>query len=92
MVTKLQRADGGCSGARRRWRTRLAAISHGEPPSRHRSVDFPMGQPAGGHTPASERWIHSRRKPTGGSETSQYPEEYKATAISLVEAIERESA
>ena len=31
---KKVRATGGCLGARRRRRTRWAAISHGEPPNR----------------------------------------------------------
>jgi hypothetical protein len=33
-VTKLLRACGGCLGSRRRRRTWVAAISHGEPPTR----------------------------------------------------------
>ena len=33
-IPKLRRANGECLGAEHRRRTRLAAISHGKPPSR----------------------------------------------------------
>ena len=54
-----------------------------------RSVDFRMGQPACGnaHAPPSEHI--GRVETTGGSETSQYPEEKKSTEIPPVVASER---
>ncbi len=52
-VTKLLRACGGCLGSRRRRRTWVAAISHGEPLTRLRSVDLRMGKPAAGNAAAS---------------------------------------
>jgi hypothetical protein len=39
-MVKLQRADGGCLGARERRKTWIAAISLGEPLNRLRSGDF----------------------------------------------------
>jgi hypothetical protein len=39
-MVKLQRANGGCLGARRRGKTRIAAISPGEPLNRLRSGDL----------------------------------------------------
>jgi len=42
------------------------AISHGELSNELRSVDFRMGQPAGGHAPASaEEFILRRSRPGG---------------------------
>jgi len=52
-VTKLLRACGGCLGSRRRRRAWVAAISHGEPPTRLRSVDVRMGKPSAGNTAES---------------------------------------
>ncbi len=37
-------------------------------------------------------WIHSQTRRTGGTETSQYPEEKKSTEIPLVAASERGAA
>ena len=47
-----------------------------------------MGQP-GAFAPSPSLW---REKLTGGSETSQYPEEKKSNEISQVAASERETA
>ena len=44
---KLLRVYGGCLGSERRRRTLRAAICHGKPLSRLRSVDFRMGKPGG---------------------------------------------
>lgn len=57
-----------------------------------RSGDFRMGQPVrrNGRTPAAE-YIGSKEL-TGGTETSKYPQEKKAIAISSVAASERETA
>jgi hypothetical protein len=48
-----------------------------------------MGKPGGGHAPSlpaeSIGWVER----TGGTETSQYPEEEEATAIPQVAASER---
>ncbi len=66
----------------------MAAISHGELPTKLRSVDVRMGEPG---TP---EWVSLRSEHigpvegTGGIETSQYPEERKATATPLVAASE----
>ena len=51
--------------------------------SEHRSEDFRMGQPDGGHTPSPERGL------TQGTETSKYLEEKKSKEIPLVAASER---
>ena len=51
-----------------------------------------MGQPGGGHAPSLPAEFIGRRAPTGGTETSQYPEEEKAKAIPLVAASERGTA
>ncbi len=48
-----------------------------------------MGQPGGGHAPSLPAESIGRAEPTGGTETSQYPEEEKAKAIPLVAASER---
>jgi hypothetical protein len=82
-VTKLLRACGGCLGSRRRRRTWVAAISHGEPLTRLRSVDFRMGKPTAGNTAVSRGESIASRKRTRGSETSQYPEEKKAISDSV---------
>lgn len=51
--------------------------------SKHRSEDFRMGKPDGGHTPSPEREL------TQGTETSKYLEEKKSKEIPLVAASER---
>ena len=48
-----------------------------------------MGKPDGSHVPSSPAEFIGGRKPTGGSETSQYPQEEKETSIPLVAASER---
>ena len=64
--------------------------TNGETPrgavSERRSGDIRMGKPDGSHTPSSAR------KPTQGSEPSQYLEEKKSIEISSVAASERERA
>jgi len=47
-VAKLLRADGGCLGVKRRWKTWLAAISFGELLNKLWSGDFWMGKPLSG--------------------------------------------
>ena len=51
-----------------------------------------MGKPGWGHAQSPLPEHIGQWEGTGGIETSQYPEEKKATAISPVEAIEREIA
>ena len=51
-----------------------------------------MGKPGGGNTPSLPAESIGRVERTGGTETSQYPEEEKATAIPQVAASERGSA
>ena len=48
-----------------------------------------MGKPDGGHAPSLPAEFIGWAAPTGGTETSQYPEEEKAKAIPLVAASER---
>ena len=57
----------------------MAAKSHGELPTKLRSVDIRMGKPGWGHaqSPLSEHI--GQVEGTGGIETSQYPEEEKTT-------------
>ena len=58
----------------------MAAKSHGELPTKLRSVDIRMGKP-GTRYGVSLRPEHIRPvEGTGGIETSQYPEEEKAIA------------
>jgi hypothetical protein len=86
-VIKLQRAIGGCLGAesrRRAWRT---TIRPGEP----RAGTDP-GIPEWGNPPTVMGGNRTRAGATGGTETSQYPVEEKATAIPLVVASEQGSA
>ena len=61
----------------------MAAISHGEPPTRLRSVDVRMGKPSAGNAAESCDESIVAVKPTRGSETSQYPEEKKASSDSV---------
>ena len=51
-----------------------------------------MGKPGGSHVPSSSAEFIGGRKPTGGSETSQYPQEKKETSIPPVAASERGTA
>ena len=51
--------------------------------------DFRMGKPDGRHGPSSAAEYIGRVKRTGGSETSQYPQEEKSIEIPLVVASER---
>jgi hypothetical protein len=62
---KLVRAHGGCLGARSRGRTREAAKSPGEPPTRLRSGGIRMGKPGRGHalSPRSEHIGPGRELP-----------------------------
>ena len=52
-VAKLLRADGGCLGVKRRWKTWLAAISFGELLNKLWSGDFWMGKPVSGNVETS---------------------------------------
>ena len=66
----------------------MTAKSHGELSTKLRSVDLRMGKPGKGHA-LSPQPEHIRLvEGTGGTETSQYPEEEKATATPLVAASE----
>ncbi len=91
-MVKLLRAHGGCLGVERRRRAWLAAKSSGESQA---DVDPEMpewGNPARvipGH-PVAEYIGHGRR--TGGTETSQYPQEQKSKEIPQVVASERGGA
>ncbi len=51
-----------------------------------------MGKPGGGHAPSCPSECIGRVLGTGGSETSQYPEEEKTTVIPLVVVSERGGA
>ena len=51
-----------------------------------------MGKPGGGHAPSLPAESIGRAESTGGTETSQYPEEEKAKAIPQVAASERGTA
>src|SRR5215467_5741560 len=78
LVVKLLRALGGCLGARRRRRTWLAAISCAEPQA---GVDTQMSEWGNPLRVMSEKPFPEsigKRRPTGGIETSQYPEEKKS--------------
>jgi hypothetical protein len=59
----------------------VAAKSHGELPTKLRSVDVRMGKPGWGHAQSPLPEYIGQWEGTGGIETSQYPEERKATAI-----------
>ena len=67
----------------------MTAKSCGEPSTRPRSADVRMGKPSTRHgvLPLSEHI--GQQEGTGGIETSQYPEERKATATPLVAASEK---
>ena len=86
------RAHDGCLGDGRRRRTRQAAIVPGEA---HAALDPGVSEwsnpaPFSGAPPPREHM--ARRRGTGGSETSQYPEEKKSTEIPQVAASERGEA
>ena len=58
----------------------MAAKSHGELPTKLRSVDVRMGKPGTRHGVSLRPERIGPAEGTGGIETSQYPEEKKATA------------
>ena len=58
----------------------MAAISHGDLPIKNRSVDVRMGKPDTRHGVSLWSECIGSEEGTGGIETSQYPEERKATA------------
>ncbi len=60
--------------------------------SRLCTEDFRMGKPPARNGAGSFTEYIGRRRQTRGTETSQYPEEEKANAISQVAASETESA
>ena len=91
-MSKLIRVYGECLGARSRRRTRLAAISLGEPSNRLRSEDVRMGKPGWGNAQSLRSEYIGPAEATGGIETSQYPEEEKETSTPLVAASETGSA
>ena len=66
----------------------MAAISHGELPTELRSVDVRMGKPGTRHGVSLRSELIGPVEGTGGIETSEYPEEKKATATPLVAASE----
>ena len=51
-----------------------------------------MGEPTGGHTPVLRAEYIGSGEGTGGTETSQYPEEKKSNEIPSVAASERGGA
>jgi hypothetical protein len=57
----------------------VAAISHGELPTKLRSVDVRMGKPTTRHWVVHQPEHIGLCEGTGGTETSQYPEERKTT-------------
>ena len=61
----------------------MAAISHGELPTKRRSVDVRMGKPGTCHGVSLRSEHIGPVEGTGGTETSHYPEERKATCDSL---------
>ena len=67
----------------------MAAISHGELPTELRSVDVRMGKPGTRHGVSLRPEYIGPVEGTGGIETSEYPEEEKATATPLVAASEK---
>jgi hypothetical protein len=84
VVAKLIRAHGGCLGTRSRRRTLEPAISLGESATRHRSEDFRIGKPVERNCSSPLPEHIGQVEVTRGSETSQYPQEEKATAIPRV--------
>ena len=80
LFSKLERANGGCLGACSRRRTWATAICHGELSTELRSVDFRMGQPGTRNGVSHRPERIGPGEGTGGIETSEYPEERKATA------------
>jgi hypothetical protein len=61
----------------------VAAKSHGELPTKLRSVDIRMGKPGWGHAQSPLPEHIGQLEGTGETETSKYPEEKKATCDSL---------
>ncbi len=78
MVVKLVRALGGCLGVRRRRRTWLAAISHGEPQAGVDPWMSEWGNPVRVMSDQPEAEHIGSGQPTRGIETSQYLEEKKS--------------
>ena len=66
----------------------MTAKSCGEPSTRPRSADVRMGKPSTRHGVLLLPEHIGQSEVTGGIETSQYPEERKATATPLVAASE----
>jgi hypothetical protein len=66
----------------------VTAKSCGEPSTRPRSADVRMGKPSTRHGVLPLPEHIGQLEATGGIETSQYPEERKATATPLVAASE----
>ncbi len=66
----------------------MTAKSHGELSTERRSVDVRMGKPGTRHGVSLRSEHIGPVEGTGGTETSQYPEERKATATPLVAASE----
>src|SRR5690606_22255342 len=81
-VSKLLRACGGCLGAQRRRRTRVAAKSSGEVPTNRRAGNVRKGKPPARHGAGPRPESIGSEERTRGSETSQYPEEKKTTSDS----------
>ena len=67
----------------------MTAKSCGEPSTRPRSADVRMGKPSTRHGVLPLPEHIGQEEGTGGIETSQYPEERKATATPLVAASEK---
>ena len=67
----------------------MTAKSCGEPSTRHRSADVRMGKPGTRHGVSPRPEHIGPAEGTRGIETSQYPEERKATATPLVAASEK---
>jgi hypothetical protein len=90
LFVKFLRANGECLGIWSRRRTYKSAISLGELIIELWSEDFRMGKPR------QALWVTwwlppeyiGRVEGTGGSETSQYPQEEKTIVIPLVVASE----
>ena len=69
----------------------MTAKSCGEPSTRPRSADVRMGKPTTRHGVVPRSEYIGPEEGTGGIETSQYPEERKATATPSVAASEEGS-
>ena len=88
LQTKIPRAHGGCLGTGSRRRTWQAAISRGEAQTALDPRISEWGNPPG-VMPRHPRLNQiGREEATGGTETSQYPEEEKSTEIARVAASE----